>query len=350
MLKELKGKVSDAAKAINKKIAVAVSVSIVAASCCGFAYAAPNKITISDSDSNNPVQIKTTDTLFGKILSKQGIVLNEGDRVNYALNDEVGDNAVIEIVRAISVKVVYMGETRDVTTTETSVAAILAEQEIAVNDSYEVYPATYENVSDGDTITIIAHDTHNITVQEELDFATEEVENASLAQGERVVTQQGQKGIKEYVYRISYQDGTEVSRELISETTLSDPVNEVVEYGPESVWELGAIPASAPTNYSKVMEFTATAYDASPADNGKWAGKTSTGMPLTYGVVAVDPRVIPYGTKMYIESVDGKYVYGYAIAGDCGGAIKGNKVDLFFPSRSKCYEFGRRAVRIYFLD
>ena len=60
------------------------------------------------------------------------------------------------------------------------VAAILAEQEIAVNDSYEVYPATYENVSDGDTITIIAHDTHNITVQEELDFATEEVENASL--------------------------------------------------------------------------------------------------------------------------------------------------------------------------
>ena len=165
MLKELKGKVSDAAKAINKKIAVAVSVSIVAASCCGFAYAAPNKITISDSDSNNPVQIKTTDTKVGKILSKQGIVLNEGDRVNYALNDEVGDNAVIEIVRAISVKVVYMGETRDVTTTETSVAAILAEQEIAVNDSYQVYPATYENVSDGDTITIIAHDTHNITVR-----------------------------------------------------------------------------------------------------------------------------------------------------------------------------------------
>ena len=87
MLKELKGKVSDAAKAINKKIAIAVSVSIVAASCCGFAYATPNKITISDSDSNNPVQIKTTDTKVGKILSTQGIVLNEGDRVNYALND-----------------------------------------------------------------------------------------------------------------------------------------------------------------------------------------------------------------------------------------------------------------------
>lgn len=349
MITELKGKLSAAMKKANKKIALIVSAAVVTIGCCGFVYAAPNNVTITDTESS-PVQIKTNDTKVGKILSKQGIILNEGDRINYSMNDEVGDNAVISIIRAISVNVVYMGETRKVTTTETSVAGILAEQGIAVNDNYEVYPATYEKVADGDTITIIAHDTHNITVQEEVDFNTVEVENASLAPGERVVTQQGEKGINEYVYQISYQDGVEISRILISETTLSNPVDEIVEYGPESVWELGVIPASAPKNYSKVMEFTATAYDASPADNGQWAGKTSTGMPLTYGVVAVDPRVIPYGTKMYIESVDGKYVYGYAIAGDCGGAIKGNKVDLFFPSRSKCYEFGRRAVRIYFLD
>lgn len=349
MITELKGKLSAAMKKANRKVALIVSTAVVTVGCCGLVYAAPNNVTITDTESS-PVQIKTNDTKVGKILSKQGIILNEGDRVNYSLNDEVGDNAVISIVRAISVNVVYMGETRNITTTETSVAEILAEQGIAVNDNYEIYPATYENVSDGDTITIIAHDTHNITVQEEVDFNTVEVENASLAPGERVVVQQGEKGIIEYVYQISYQDGIEISRILISETTLSNPVDEIVEYGPESVWELGVVPASAPKNYSKVMEFTATAYDASPADNGKWAGKTSTGMPLTYGVVAVDPRVIPYGTKMYIESVDGKYVYGYAIAGDCGGAIKGNKVDLFFPSRSTCYEFGRRTVRIYFLD
>ena len=53
---------------------------------------------------------------------------------------------------------------------------------------------------------------------------------------------------------------------------------------------------------------------------------------------------------MYIESVDGQYVYGYAIAGDCGGAIKGKKVDLFFPNRGTCYQFGRRDVNIYFMD
>lgn len=349
MLKELKGKLSAVTDKLNGKIALSLSAAIVTVSCCGIAYAVPNNITITDTDSN-PVQVKTNDTRVGKILSKQGIVLNEGDRVNYALNDEVGDNAVIEIVRAIGVKIVYMGETRDVVTAETSVAKILAEQGIAVNSNYDVYPETYAKVVDGDTITVIAHDTHNVTVHEEIDYSTTEVENASLAAGERVVTQQGVKGIKEYVYSITYQDGIEVSKVLVSESTLSDPIDEIVEYGPESVWQLGVVPASAPTNYTKVMEFTATAYDASPADNGQWAGKTSTGMPLTYGVVAVDPKVIPYGTKMYIESVDGKYKYGYAIAGDCGGAIKGNKVDLFFESRSTCYEFGRRAVKIYFLD
>ena len=82
---------SDAAKAINKKIAVAVSVSIVAASCCGFAYAAPNKITISDSDSNNPVQIKTDRYQGWQDSFQTGYRFEiEGDRVNYALNDEVG--------------------------------------------------------------------------------------------------------------------------------------------------------------------------------------------------------------------------------------------------------------------
>ena len=91
-------------------------------------------------------------------------------------------------------------------------------------------------------------------------------------------------------------------------------------------------------------------FRSSYEDNGPWAGVTSTGMPMGYGVIAVDPTVIPYGTKMYIESADGKYIYGYAIAGDCGGAIKGKRVDLFYWSKAQCNEFGRRAVNIYFLD
>ncbi len=349
MIKRLTGILSGKARGANKAIALFLAMTFVVSTCCGFAYATPNDITITDTDSA-PVQIKTMDTNVGKILSKQGIILNEGDRVNYALTDVVGDDAIISIKRAMSVNIAYMGETKQYLTTEREVSKILAEQGINTDKDDDVYPSARAKVSEGETIIVIARDSHNVTVQEEVAHTVTEIENLNLATGERKVIQEGRNGVNEYTYEIHYEDGVEISRTLIKDEVLSTPVEEIVECGPQNVWELGVVPASRPTNYSRVEVFTATAYDASPADNGPWAGKTSTGMPLVYGVIAVDPRVIPYGTKMYIESVDGQYIYGYAIAGDCGGAIKGKKVDLFFPSRSTCYSFGRRQVRIYFMD
>jgi len=68
------------------------------------------------------------------------------------------------------------------------------------------------------------------------------------------------------------------------------------------------------------------------------------------GVVAVDPKVIPLGTKLYIESPDGSYVYGCAVAGDTGGAIKGNRIDLFMDTYSECMQFGRRTMNVYILN
>ena len=76
---------------------------------------------------------------------------------------------------------------------------------------------------------------------------------------------------------------------------------------------------------------------------------TCLGEPTRRGVVAVDPSVIPLGTRLYIESEDGKYIYGEAVAGDTGGAIKGNKIDLFVESARECRAFGRRNVTVYIL-
>lgn len=349
MFQKLKGKLLDFAARSNKKMTLVLFALVVVTICCGFAYAAPNEVTILVSDSA-PVRIKTTDTNVGKILSKQNIALNEGDKINHALTDSVGDGDVISVKRAMSIDVYNEGKMATYSTTERVVENILNEIGVFINEDDEVYPAIDETVSNGDLITVISRDTHDITVQEELDYNVVENLNYDLEPGERVVVQQGQKGAIEYTYSIRFEDGVEVERVLTEEKRLSDPIDEIVEYRPEDVWQLGVIPASRPTNYKRVATFLATAYDASPADNGKWAGKTSTGMPLTYGVIAVDPNVIPYGTKMYIESVDGQYKYGYAIAGDCGGAIKGNRVDLFFTSRATCNQFGKRNVNIYFLD
>ena len=94
-------------------------------------------------------------------------------------------------------------------------------------------------------------------------------------------------------------------------------------------------------NYSAVMSMEATAY--LPTD-GSSAGITATGIKATYGVVAVDPRVIPLGTKVYIPG------YGVALAADTGGAIKGYKIDLCMETYSDCMQFGRRNVTVYVLE
>lgn len=102
---------------------------------------------------------------------------------------------------------------------------------------------------------------------------------------------------------------------------------------------------STSENAAKEFTVTATAYTA--YCNG-CSGITKTGINLKQNpdlkVIAVDPSVIKLGTKVHVEG------YGYAIAGDIGGAIKGNKIDVFIPTQSDALEWGRKQVKIKILD
>ena len=99
--------------------------------------------------------------------------------------------------------------------------------------------------------------------------------------------------------------------------------------------------------YTHTMTVEATAYTKTDAGCDDW---TATGTLARYGAIAVDPSVIPYGTRMYIVSWDGSFIYGYATAEDCGGAINGARVDLYFDTTEECFQFGRRDCTIYFLS
>ncbi|MFQ8775725.1 MAG: 3D domain-containing protein [Finegoldia magna] len=101
---------------------------------------------------------------------------------------------------------------------------------------------------------------------------------------------------------------------------------------------------SAPQNVSgRTITMRSTAYTSDPAENGGYS-TTAMGTAIRYGVAAVDPRVIPLGTRLYIEG------YGYARAEDTGGAIKGNRIDLVFGSKSQSNNWGRRTVRVTILN
>lgn len=189
----------------------------------------------------------------------------------------------------------------------------------------------------------------NVTVKEEVNFNIVKRLNPSLEAGTTKTVREGEMGEKEVDYRVKYENGVEVSREAISETVTKPAVDKIVEYGNKNAT------ADSPVNtgkldYKYVITCNATAYDLSAEENGGYAGQTATGVPLDKGVIAVDPKVIPLGSRVYIEALDGSWSYGYAVAADTGGAIKGNRVDLCYRTRYECIQFGRRPCRVYVLS
>lgn len=134
----------------------------------------------------------------------------------------------------------------------------------------------------------------------------------------------------------------------VSEPEVQEPVYEEPE--PQESYaepETGSTDEEEPEetdsgDYVAVLSVEATAYCG--------GGTTATGTQARYGAIAVDPTVIPYGTKMYIVSDDGQWIYGEATAEDCGGAIKGYIIDLYFDDYNTCIQFGRRNCTVYVIE
>ncbi len=102
---------------------------------------------------------------------------------------------------------------------------------------------------------------------------------------------------------------------------------------------------AAPGSHKRVIDIVATAYAPGPHDNGKWGSLTHLGTQVRPGIIAVDPRVIPLGSRVYIEFADGHGAY--ATAEDTGGAIKGNRIDIAMRTVGEAYEFGMQKVKVY---
>ena len=207
------------------------------------------------------------------------------------------------------------------------------------------YPLANVELWDGIEIRVTRVSTVHTTENAEIPYETEKIENKYLKPSEQVVTVEGAAGEKVINKVITYHNGA-VYSEIVTENVVRPAVNKVVECG---VWNLkrsglnsaASIGTVNGHDYSMVISATATAY----CDKGT----TASGLRSQVGVVAVDPRVIPLGTRLYIESADGSWSYGVCVAGDTGGAIKGNKVDLFYDSYNQCIQFGRRGCNIYVL-
>ena len=180
----------------------------------------------------------------------------------------------------------------------------------------------------------------------------------ALPKGMEQVLTEGRDGELLCTALVTYVNGIETAREQISQQVLTHPISEVIAVGTGLLAdgthtgnvriEDGTItlPTGEKLTYTDTIQVRATAYTHTDAGCDTI---TATGTTVRIGTVAVDPRYIPYGTRMFIVSNDGSYIYGISVAEDCGGAIKGDRVDLYFPTTAECFQFGFRSCTIYFL-
>lgn len=311
-----------------------------------------NSVTVKDGGSKE-TKVLTFKNTVEDVLSEQGIVLGDGDKTNYGLKDRLRDDMTIEVYRAMQVYITANGETRALNTTKRVVSDILADAGYELTDEDTVTPKQTKIAKADTKIVLVKNTTETVTMTESMDYAVTERPNASLNKGIRKIVQKGENGECERTYRISYEDGIETRRTVVSEKVLSSPTDEVVEVGTKrtliddyTLAYNGTITTSrsGALSYSRVVQCNATAYDAVSCGKKPGEARTATGAIAQRGVIAVDPKFIPLGTRVYVEG------YGYAIAADTGGAIKGNIIDLCMDSRAEALQWGRRNVTVYILN
>ena len=139
---------------------------------------------------------------------------------------------------------------------------------------------------------------------------------------------------------MEYHDGEEYSRTSLGSEITRQPVTEVIEKGVGGMIEYNGTQYT----YSQVLSMKATAYTT----EGKSRKHTASGTVARVGAVAVDPKVIPLGSRLLIRGSNGKWAYGVAVAEDTG--VKGNKIDLFFNTYRECVNFGVRNADVYVLN
>ena len=289
--------------------------------------------TKSTANLTEPVSVE-------KLLELQEISISEDDELNYALDYIVEDGDVIEIKPSIHVMIDYDGVPRLVRTTALTVGELMESLSEDYEDRrYYLSDDLKEStlLSDGMTVELSSSMTREVTTYEKVEKTIEYRDTSELAKGTERVIQEGFDGLVEIVSEETYVGGDLTDTKEISRTTVTEPVNTVIERGTASM-------VSTPVGdfkYTKSLTVVATGY--TQYDEG-CTSTTATGTAAERGAVAVDSSVIPLGTQLYIPG------YGIGTAEDTGGAIEGNRIDLCYNSVNEAFAWGRQTVTVYILQ
>ncbi len=268
-------------------------------------------------------------------IREAGLSLKEKDKITPSLSEKLRGNLRIEITRAIPCSIEVEGKKIQLLTIAPNVEEALKEAKITLGELDKISPGLEEKLKEDTIIKIVRVTQETKTIKEDIGFKTIKEKSKDLYKGETKTVKKGQKGVVEKEVKITYEDGKEVKIEVIEEKVLKEPVDKVVKVGTKALPPLQVSRGNG--EVVRTLKVIATAY--SPEDPGV-GNRTSLGLPLRKGVIAVDPRIIPYRTKLYVPG------YGFGEALDTGGAIKGNRIDVAFMTRKEALKFGRKTLTI----
>ena len=230
------------------------------------------------------------------------------------------------------------GQEIEVNSSQSNVQGVLDENEIEYDSNYVISEDLDTSLKDGMKIEVKQVEKKTIIETEEIPYDTIIKKDKTLLKGKTKVSQKGKKGMKELVYEVVYEDGQPISKILLEENIVTKAKNKIIKKGTKEKEKTESKKKSTSKNsLGKKITVSATAYSGD--------GITATGTVPRWGTIAVDPTIIPYGTKVYIPQFD-----EYFIAEDCGGGIKGNKIDIFMNSESQCDNWGKRSIDIYIVE
>lgn len=335
-----------------------------------------DRVTVHRSYSSDPYEV----------LTEAGIELEEEDTYETGYADGMNQ---ITVRRMQMVTVINRGAQSVIGTYGETTGSLLARMGITPGTGDTLSCSSETQTYDGMTIELVHTETRIEEEDTVVPYPVNYYEDPDLEPGAEIVLVAGQNGLTHVKSEVTYRNGKEVSRVIVQETVKTKPVTQLVIRGVDrTIMEQPADPepteqsvssgstssggssssgpstsggsrydGSAETSgnvimtssgesytYVDVMTCSATAYTCEG-----YVGHTYSGTLARVGAIAVDPTVIPLGTKMYVVSNDGQYVYGYCVAEDIGGGIKGNKIDLYFDTYAECWDFGVRMCTVYIL-
>ncbi|MEG1002497.1 MAG: 3D domain-containing protein [Clostridium sp.] len=281
------------------------------------------------------------------VLQENGLEVSDHDKVQPSLESKLKEDDQIEVRKAVPINVKFAKKDVKIVSAEETVqdALIAGSDQLKkegveyVNGVDEVEPGLDAPVEENMKVDVVKVEVKSVTEHKNIPYDTVTKKDSSLEQGKKRVESDGKHGKQEVTYQVVYKDGEEAEKREVSSKTIATPVNAIVVQGTKNPVQYIPNRGGDSIAYKKHLVVESTAYSGH--------NNTATGVKPVYNpggisTIAVDPRVIPLGSLVYVEG------YGYARAADTGGAIKGNIIDVFFNSDSQCTTWGRKyGVDVY---